>query len=101
MKEDVCNAFEILSKDGKYLCENATGDYYITDLGIKVVERAKANIAEEEKEKSQDKKKKWYDSENARLAFEDYPRVKKQSQIAIAVSVITVVITVLLELLKK
>jgi hypothetical protein len=79
--------------------EDAT--FKISEKGILYFTREKERREKLALESHQDKIKKWYETENAKTAFEDYPRVKRNATIAIWLSVATILITVLIELLKK
>ena len=59
-----------------------------------------AKITELGKEKILSINKFWYDTENARRQFEDYPKTKQRAIWAFWISIIAIIVTVILWLLK-
>lgn len=59
-----------------------------------------ARITEQGKDKVQSSNKMWYDTENARRQFEDYPKTKQRTIWAFRLSILAIIITIILGLLK-
>lgn len=58
-------------------------------------------LDQEQKEKDRESQVKWWLGENAKQQFEDYPNVVKQRNLAIGIAIISIVVTIVLEVLKK
>lgn len=53
------------------------------------------------KEKNQEKEKKWYETENARLQYVSFKKVECRAKWAIRISIISIVVYILVELIKQ
>lgn len=60
----------------------------------------KAKITDEGRDKLKEQTFFWYQTENAKLQYEDYPRLKRQARIAIIVSIIAIAVPLILELIR-
>lgn len=59
-----------------------------------------ARISDKGKDIIQSNKKAWYDTENARRQFEDYPQTKQRAIWAFRLSILAIIVTLVLGLLK-
>lgn len=57
-------------------------------------------IAEEDRVKNEERKLKWYETELARKRYEDYPKIEFRANMAIIISALSVLISLVLGLLK-
>ncbi len=94
----ITNAITTLCKEG-YLDERDRFHGYVELLGVGRTLFAnggyKSKFEAENKKELEDGIKKWYDSENARLQFEDYPETKSRATWSIYLSWIAIGLTVL------
>lgn len=100
----VQHAIDILCEDG-YLddSEKFYAYYKITGKGVTLNFNGgyEELFIKENKEVEEQNIKKWYESENARIQFEDYPITKSNAKLAILLSGISVLIAILSMILSK
>lgn len=65
-----------------------------------ILEKFDFNLEEYEAEQKRDKDKKWYDTENARLQYESFPKVQCRAKWAIIISILSLLATIVLGVLR-
>lgn len=65
-----------------------------------ILKKDSFDIVEYEKTKERESSKKWYDAENARLQYESFPKVQCRANWAIIISILSLLATIVLGILK-
>jgi len=97
------NALSTMVSEGYLKHEEFVQYYHILGVGSILQSNGgyKSKFEKANKEEEESKIKKWYDSENARLQFENYPITKRNAKLAILLSGISVLIAILSMILSK
>ena len=94
-------AFMYLLKNG-YIerVERQAYDHMLTEKGWEFIpfEESRQNIL---KQKERENIKHWYDTENAKIQFEDYPKVKRKANWALWISGCVIILELLKMILQK
>src|SRR4051812_7301657 len=70
-------------------------DYKPKSFSIRLTEKGWdfTSFEEERKKRESEENKKWYDTENAKRAFEDYPKIKRRARNSYIISIVSVILT--------
>ena len=99
------NIYNVLSDlSTKNLIELDSDGYFLKNNGLRIIQDIIEQENDEQIDKGLNRKKLWYETENAKKMFDDYPSTKKQARWAIwiaGIAALAALIQMLLQLREK